>query len=133
MEQFTLSADCTSRDLAPIALAVHAILGGLPVTMRSRDNPGVQIEEGEVRNESYTGPVLEKVLAENQVIKTRPKAGDYRNVPVIVAPIRDSSGKAIVAIGVVDVSGIFDLADLMSQQSQIINEMRYCAVPPGKP
>jgi hypothetical protein len=108
------------------------ILGGLPVTMRSRDKPGVQIENGAVKNESYTGPILEKVLTENQVIKTRPEAGDYRNVPVIVAPIRDSSGLAIAAIGVVDISGIFDLADLMSQQSQIINEMRYCAVPPGK-
>jgi hypothetical protein len=132
MERFTLSADCTSRDLTPVALAVHAILGGLPVTMRSRDNLGVQIEEGEVKNESYTGPILEKVLTENQVIKTKPEAGDYRNVPVIVAPIRDSLGSAIAVIGVVDVSGIFDLADLMSHQSQIINEMRYCAVPSGK-
>lgn len=132
MERFTLSADCTSRNLIPIALAVHAMLGGLPVTMRSRDNLGVQIEEGQVKNESYTGPILERVLTENQVIKTRPKVGDYRNVPVIVAPIRDSSGLPIAAIGVVDITGIFDLADLMNQQSQIINEMRYCAVPPRK-
>lgn len=128
VEQFKLSADCTSRDLAPIALAVHAVLSGLPVTIRSRNNLGVKIEEGEVKSLSYTGPILERVLAENNVIKTRPEEGDYTNVPVIVAPIRDSSRSAIAAIGVVDVTGIFDLADLMSQQLQIINQMRYCAV-----
>jgi len=129
VEQFKLSADCTSRDLVPIALAVHAVLSGLPVTIRSRNNVGVQIEEGEVKSQSYTGPILERVLVENIVIKTRPEAGYYANVPVIVAPIRDSSGSAIAAIGVVDITGIFDLADLMSQQSQIISQMRYCAVP----
>ena len=133
MEQFKLSADSTSRDLVPIALAVHAVLSGLPVTIRSKSNRGVKIEEGEVKSRSYTGPILERVLAENNVIKTRPEAGDYANVPVIVAPIRDTSGSAIAAIGVVDITGIFDIADLMSQQSQIISDMRYCAVPPNKP
>jgi hypothetical protein len=53
-------------------------------------------------------------------------------VPVIVAPIRDSAGSAIAAIGVVDVTGIFDIADFMSQQSQIISQMHYCAVPSEK-
>jgi len=129
VEQFKLSADCTSHDLVPVALAVHVVLSGLPVTIRSRNNLGVKIEEGEVKSLSYTGPILERVLAENNVIKTRPEVGDYANVPVIVAPIRDSSGSAIAAIGVVDITGIFDLADLMSQQSQIISQMRYCAVP----
>lgn len=52
MERFALSANFTSRDLTPIALAVHAILGGLPVMMRSPDNLGVQIEEGQMRNKS---------------------------------------------------------------------------------
>jgi hypothetical protein len=118
--------------LIPIALAVHAILNGLPVTMRSKTNLGVQIEDGNVKSRSYTGPILERVLAENKVIKTRPQAGHYANVPVIVAPIRDNAGAAIAAIGVVDITGIFDLADFMSQQSQIISQMRYCAVPTNK-
>jgi hypothetical protein len=38
----------------------------------------------------------------------------------------------MAAIGVVDVTGIFDLADLMSQQAQIISQLRYCAVPASK-
>jgi hypothetical protein len=116
----------------PIALAVHAILGGLPVTMRSQNHPGVQIEGGKVKSRNYTGPILERVLAENTVLKTRPQAGEYMNVPVIVAPIQDSRGLAIAAIGVVDITGVFDLADLMSQQSQLISQLRYCAVPASK-
>lgn len=65
------------------------------------------------------------------MIKTR-REGDYTNMPVIVASIRDNSGLAIAAIDVVDVSGVFDVANLMSHHSQIINEMRCCAVPSSK-
>jgi len=118
MERYELSSDSTSSDLIPIALAVHVVLGGLPVTIRSQSHRG--------------GPVLERVLAENTLIKTRPQAGEYTNIPVIVAPIQDSGGSAMAAIGVVDVTGIFDLADAMSQQSQIISQLRYCAVPASK-
>ena len=85
-----------------------------------------------MKSRNFTGPILERVLAENTLIKTRPQAGEYANVPVIVAPIQDSGGSAIAAIGVVDVTGIFDLADAMSQQSQIISQLRYCAVPASK-
>jgi len=132
MERYEFSSDSMSSDLIPIALAVHAILGGLPVTMRSQNHLGVQVENGEVKSRNYTGPILEKVLAENKIIKTRPPEGEYMNVPVIVAPIQDSGGSAIAAIGVVDTTGIFDLAEAMSQQSQIISQLRYCAVPPSK-
>jgi hypothetical protein len=132
MEQYVLSSDSTSGDLIPFALAVHAILNGLPVTIRSQNHRGVQIEDGAVKSQNYTGPILERVLAENTVIKTRPQAGEYTNVPVIVAPIQDSRGSAIAAIGVVDITGIFDLTDLMSQQSQIISQLHYCAVPARK-
>jgi len=132
MEQYKLSSDSMSSDLIPIALAVHAILGGLPVTIRSQNHRGVQIEDGKVKSRNYTGPILEQVLAENIVIRTQPQAGEYISVPVIVAPIQDSLGSAMAAIGVVDVTGIFDLADLMSHQSQIISQLRYCAVPSSK-
>ncbi len=128
-EQFVLSSDSMSRDLSPIGLAIHAILNNLPVTLRSRNNLGVKIEDGAVKSERYTGPILERVLQENTIIKTKPQSGDYRNVPVIVAPVRDTAGAAIAAIGVVDITGIFDLADFMNQQSKVIAQMRYCAVP----
>jgi hypothetical protein len=117
-EFFTLSANSTSRDLLPIALAVHELLNRLPVTMRSKNNLGVKIEDGDVKSESYTGPVLETVLTENRTIKTKPESGDYKDIPVIVVPIRDSTGLPIAAIGIVDITGIFDLADLMKRQTE---------------
>ncbi len=117
-ESFVLSANSTSRDLLPVAMAVHEILNRLPVTMRSKNNRGIKIENGEVKSESYTGPVLEIVLKENLTIKTKPESGDYKDIPVIVAPIRDSTGLPIAAIGIVDITGIFDLADLMKHQTE---------------
>ena len=127
-ECFVLSVNSTSRDLLPIAMAVHEILNRLPVTMRSKNCSGIRIENGEIKSENYTGPVLELVLNENHIIKTKPESGEYRNIPVIVAPIRDSTGSTVAALGVVDITGIFDLADLMSRQTQIIDQMRYCKI-----
>jgi len=117
-ESFTLSANSTSRDMIPVAMTVHEILNRLPVTMRSKNNRGIKIENGGVKSESYTGPVLETVLKENLTVKTKPESGDYKDIPVIVAPIRDSTGLPIAAIGVVDITGIFDLADLMKRQTE---------------
>jgi hypothetical protein len=77
---------------------------------------------------SNTGPVLEVVLNENHIIKTKSESGEYRNIPVIVTPIRDSTGSPVAALGVVDITGICDLADLMSRQTKIIDQMRYCKI-----
>lgn len=104
-------------------------MNNLPATLRSRHRAGVRVEEGTIKSDSYTGPIPEKALKENKVIQTRLQSRDYTNVPVIVAPIRDAAGAPIAAIGVVDITGIFDLADFMNQRSQILSQMHYCAVP----
>jgi hypothetical protein len=132
VERFTISSNCSSRNSVPIAVAVHALLNDLLVTMRCKANIGVQIEGGNVKSMSCTGSILENVLAENKVIKTRPQTGDYANVPFIIAPIRNDSGAAIAAIGMVGITGIFNLAKLMDEQSKIISQMHFCAVPVNK-
>jgi hypothetical protein len=119
VEQYIISESSGARDLAPIIMCLHDLLRRLPVTARSRNNPGVRIEEGEVIDEAYTGPILEEVLAENVTKRVRPPWGPYKGIPVVVAPVRDSQGRAIGAIGIVDVTGIFDLASFMEQNADI--------------
>jgi hypothetical protein len=68
---------------------------------------------------AYSGPILEEVLAENVVKRVRPPGGPYMGIPVVVAPVRDGEGRAICAIGIVDVTGIFDLASFMEQNAEI--------------
>ena len=119
MEQYIISASSRARDLTPVMMCVHDLLGHLPVTARSRDHPGIRIEDGKVIDEAYTGPILEEVLAENATLRVRPPAGPYKGIPVVVAPVRDSEGRAIGAIGIVDVTGIFDLAGFMEQSAEI--------------
>ncbi|WFN34856.1 DUF2111 domain-containing protein [Methanogenium sp. S4BF] len=123
MSGYIISADSDAGDLAEVALAIHEIINRLPVTARSRNNPGVRIEGGVVIDNAYTGPVLEMAMEKNQLIKISPKNGAYANVPVVVAPIRDSDGTAIAAIGLVDITGIFDLATLMEHQSTILKQV----------
>ncbi len=119
MEQYIISAASSARDLAPVMICIHDLLGRLPVTARSRDHPGVRIEDGKVMDEAYTGPVLEEVLVENATLRVRPSRGPYKGIPVVVAPVRDNEGRAIGAIGIVDVTGIFDLAGFMEQSAEI--------------
>jgi hypothetical protein len=123
MRDPVISAASTAEDWRPLLIALHELLNRLPVTARSRDRPGIRIEEGRVVDTAYTGPILEEAMRRNELRRTTPKAGPYRGVPVMVAPVRDDRGEAIGAIGVVDITGIFDLATLMEHQSAILKQI----------
>jgi hypothetical protein len=123
MHRYIISAGSTAADITPIGLAVHELLNRLPVTARSRNHPGIRIETGKIIDNHYSGPVLEAALVENRLKKETPQTGAYKGVPVVVSPIRDDTGEAIGAIGVVDITGIFDLATLMEHQSAILQQV----------
>lgn len=123
MPRYTLSENAVAGDLEPLVLAVHDLVNRLPVTARSKEKPGIRVEQGRVVDRMYTGPVLEEAIRNNQLMKVTPPSGPYKGVPVRVAPFRDSEGNAIGAIGVVDITGIFDLATLMEHQSAILKQV----------
>jgi hypothetical protein len=123
MHRYIISADASAADMTPIGMAMHELLSRLPVTLRSKNQPGVRIEAGRVVDDRYSGPVLEAALEENRLIKETPRSGPFRGVPVVVSPIRDENGAAIAALGVVDITGIFDLATLMEHQSAILKQV----------
>ena len=98
-----VTADSTSKEIVPIALAIHEAIIGLPITMRTLNKRGVRIENGKVVDDDYSGPVLEMALETNSTIRTIPKTGAYKGTPVTVTTIKDEDGNPIAAIGVVDV------------------------------
>ncbi len=123
MDSYTLSCSAEAVDLEPFVLAVHNLIHRLPVTAKSRDRDGIRVEDGRVIDRHYNGPVLLEAIRTNRIIRTTPQEGAYTGVPVTVVPIRDREGKAIGAIGVVDITGIFDLATLMEHQSAILKQV----------
>ena len=123
MREYSLSCNAGADDLQPVVLAVHELLHRLPVTAKSRDCDGIRVEEGRVIDRHYNGPVLVDAIRTNQLIRITPSSGAYMGIPVTVTPIRDSNGDAIGAIGVVDITGIFDLATLMEHQSAIVRQV----------
>ena len=123
MKRFVIHAGSTPEDLEPIGMALHDLLNRLPVTLRSAELPGLRIEGGRIVDRSYTGPILEQCLRENRLLKSTPASGPYKGVPVVVTPVRDGDKQAIGAIGVVDITGIFDLATLMEHQSAILKQV----------
>ncbi len=109
-----------SKEITPIALAVHELVGRLPTTMRTRDTVGVRIEDGKVIDQEYTGPILEKVLNEGKAIKEIPKSGPYSAIPVIVVPIKEED-EIIGVIGIVDITkGIFSDLKEITRRPEII-------------
>jgi hypothetical protein len=123
MHRYTLSCSAEAGDLEPVVIAVHELIHRLPVTAKSLEKDGIRVEEGRVIDRHYNGPVLIEAIRTNQTIKIIPSSGAYKGVPVTVTPIRDHDGNAIGAIGVVDITGIFDLATLMENQSAIIKQV----------
>ncbi len=117
MHRVCISEDSTADDLAPLAMCIHYLFG-LPVTARSKNKQGIRIEGGKVISKSYNGPMLERGIAEGDLIKESPPSGPYVGIPVVVAPII-VEGKAVAAIGVVDVTGSLDLKSLMDQYSSL--------------
>lgn len=108
-----LSADTEADDLKCIALAMHELVGRLPLAMRSKNQYGVRCEDGEVVDSNYSGPVLEEALKKSQIIRRTAVSGLFRGVPVVVVPIMRKK-EAIAVIGVFDITrGSF--SDLMSR------------------
>jgi hypothetical protein len=122
MAELVISEKSGPSDLAPLALAVNAILG-LPVTLRSLAAPGVRVEGGKVLDDEYSGPVLEEVMRSGKAVRTVPKSGVYRGVPVSVAPISDRDEKVIAAIGVVDVVGTIDIPAVFGAYNEVVKEV----------
>ena len=117
-EEIIISRDATAEELAPIAKAVNDLLV-IPVAMRSKNKKGVRVEKGEVIDYEYTGPILERVLEENRVIRITPLTGRYARIPVVVAPIQNKKGEVIAALGVVDVVGTVDLGAVFAESVHV--------------
>jgi hypothetical protein len=121
MASIVISEDSRSKDLVPLALAVHEIVR-LPITMRSADFSGVRVEHGAVVDDNYSGPILEQVLQTGKPVRAVPESGAYKGIAVSVAPII-VDGKAIAAIGIVDVVGTIDIPEVFGAYTDVVKQV----------
>lgn len=108
MAGLEINPDSTAEELEPIAMAIYGIIG-LPITMRSRNSNGVRIENSKVIDYNYSGEYLEKALDTGKIVHGFAKSGPYKDMPVIVSPIKNGNGETIAAVGAVNLSGFIDL------------------------
>lgn len=118
-----ITSSSSGKELENMALAIHELINNLPLTMRTKNSKGVRIEEGEVIDYEYTGPVLEKVLETGQTIHGEPESGPYQGMPLVVVPIKENN-ETIAAIGIVDITkGLFsDMIEISRRPEPIKNE-----------
>jgi hypothetical protein len=121
MPRLVISEDARSDDLAPLALAINAVVK-LPVTLRSAKYPGVRVEKEKVLDDKYTGPILEEVLRTSKHIRTVPETGAYKGIPVSVAPIV-AEGEIVAAIGVVDIVGTIDIPEVFGAYADVVKQV----------
>ncbi|MHC1605615.1 MAG: DUF2111 domain-containing protein [Candidatus Methanofastidiosia archaeon] len=115
-----ITKNSKGSEICHFAVAVHELSGGLPITMRTKNQKGVRIEKGKVVNMHYTGPVLEKVLEKGETMRMTPSRGIYKGIPVCVVPIKNEKGETIAALGVVDITmGIFEDLMLITSRPEI--------------
>lgn len=114
-----LTNSSTGEEIVPVAMAIHELVNRLPITMRSQKFGGIRIEEGEVLEMNYTGPILEKVLKEGEISNETPQTGPYKGTPVIVVPLIEDN-EVIAAIGVIDTTkGIYsDIMEMTRRPEQ---------------
>lgn len=111
MEGIAITKDSTSEDLEPIAMAIYSAVG-LPVTIKSKNNNGIRIENNQVMDYNYTGKYLEMAIEQKKTIHGFADEGPYKDVPVVVSPIKDKEGEVVGAIGIVNLAGFIDLTRL---------------------
>lgn len=119
-----INGSSTGEEIEPMALAIHDLVNGLPLTMRTLENPGIRIEEGKILDYNYTGPILEEVLKSGEMIREIPQSGAYKGTPVVVVPIEEE-GTIIAAIGLVDTTqGIYSDIMEITKRPEDLNDSR---------
>jgi hypothetical protein len=121
MSKLVISEEARSEQLADLAIAINEIVR-LPVTMRGAKHPGVRVEDGKVVDGEYTGPVLEEAIRTAKPIRTIPESGPFKGIPVSVAPVLQQ-GKAVAAIGIVDVIGTIDIPEVFGAYSNVVAQV----------
>lgn len=120
-----ISADTEAQDLRCLALAVHELVGRLPVTMRSKNHRGVRCEDGEIVDTDFTGPVLEEALKRSAAVRKISPYGPYRGVPVVVVPIIRNN-EAVAVFGIVDITkGACSRSSHVPERSRTSEAERY--------
>lgn len=115
-----ITEDSTARELMPLAMAIHELVGRLPVAIRSLNRRGLVLEEGKIAREDYTGTLLERVLREGKLVSTIVPSGPYEGIPGIVVPIKDEEGRVVAAVGVVDYTGLLDMVSVFAKSRPLL-------------
>jgi len=121
MRELVISENSTAEDLLPLAIAVNELVR-LPVTLRSKNIPGVRVEKGKPADLAYTGPVLESVITSGKPSRTVPQSGAYEGIPVAVSPIL-VDGVVVAAIGIVDLVGTIDIPDVFGAYADVVEQV----------
>jgi len=105
-----INSNTEANELECLALAMHELVGRMPLGMRSKNKLGVRCEDGRVIDRQYTGPNLEEALVTGKVVRKVATSGPYMGAPIVAVPIFKDK-ETIAVIGLVDFTqlSIYDI------------------------
>jgi hypothetical protein len=115
----------TSRDmLGAIALAVHRIVGNMPVAIKFQGGPGIMVDDGMVVDCGYESGELERSIARPDKTRIRLSQGRHAGREMYASTITyENSSHIVGATGVIDTAGVLKLKELAERHVALNNQV----------
>jgi len=118
-DSLIITPNMPGNNLAPIAMPLHNITGGMPIVIKSKNNRGVLVENGAVNDIDFKSDVLDSVFIGERAKSVRVNNGKYAGALMFISAITDRGDEPIAAIGIIDLSGILNLKEFMDTTAHI--------------
>ncbi len=107
--QGAIRCDSDAYQLLPIAMALHEMLGRIPIGIRSRNRPGVRLIDGAVVDVDYTCKIAEEALRDQKRVAYTSASGPFMDMPMVAQPVLDNdTAVAVIVMADISASGVFE-------------------------
>ncbi|HTY92083.1 MAG TPA: DUF2111 domain-containing protein [Methanocella sp.] len=121
--KFRAMSDSSLEEITAFALAVHNTVCSMPVAIKTRNCPGVLIEEGDFAISARECQHLDCVFTGGHARRIYIDQGKYVGTNMFASPIVNHQGEHIAAIGIIDILGILSLEMFVADQESIHRQL----------
>lgn len=118
-----ITCDCSTEEMAMLALSVHNALGGLPVAMKARYSTGILVEDGKLHVAHRDCSALESVFSGEGVKRIHIGEGRHTGSTMFISAIINGRGHRIAAIGVIDSLGVLSLGGFVADNDHVDRQL----------
>ncbi len=123
MDTLRISPNASPEELAPLAMSVYQIIGHMPVVIQCRNQPGIVVEDGLVRDAVHESEALNEIFEGKHYTCVKADSGRHAGLPMFASAITDKLGRTIAAIGIIDTSGLLYIKAFMDISAHLDEQL----------